>query len=417
MDSRLERIAVVLALCAAGTARGANADPAIEIDSLPPYATDGFLGGRVTGADPSQHHVAAYLHIDGLGWFTKPTLLQPTVPIAPDLSTPDPLDGSFAADVVSGGIDDRAILYCAALFPLAQPPPIVVEGSRIPSSPSSLAMDCAPRFGATLDFSGYRWGIKESPALVGPGPNYFSFDPADVFVDGEGRLHLSVTHDDGIWRATEVILDAPISAPATTPGYGAYVFETESDVANLDPNLVFSGFLWDSHGDLEGAGLNPNREIDFEASRWGAAQSSLNAQSVVQPYNDPTANREQFSIPPGPLRWLIGWQPNLILFQVFQSGKQIYTRTYTGPSIPSAGRTAFHFNLWLSNDPPAPANASPAEVVVSDFSYVPEPAAALQLLLLGGGAAALARSPRAKRPSQTRPASSSGAARPRIGSR
>lgn len=406
MDSRLERIAVVLALCAAGPARGANADPVIEIDSLPPYATEGFLGGRVSGADPSQHHVAAYLHIDGLGWFTKPTLLQPTVPIAPDLSTPDPLDGTFAADVVSGGIDDRAILYCAALFPLAQPPPTVVGGPRIPSSPSPIAIDCAPRFGPSLDFSGYRWGIKEAPALLDPGSNLFSSTSGDVFVDGTGRLHLRASFDGTLRHGTEVILDRPLAASPDPAGTGVYVFETESDAANLDPNLVFGAFLWDPHGDQEGPNPNENREIDFEASRWGKPSDPLNAQSVVQPFDSPSSNREQFSIPAGPLLWLIAWQPDKILFQVFQPGAQVYSRSYTGDAIPDEGRTAFHFNLWVYGTPPAPT--SPAEVVISSFRYVPEASAALQLALLAGGAALLARSPRATRPSQTRPASSRG---------
>jgi hypothetical protein len=39
-----------------------------------------------------------------------------------------------------------------------------------------------------IDFSGFRWLVKGTDTLEGPGPNYFSDDEESVWVDGEGRL-------------------------------------------------------------------------------------------------------------------------------------------------------------------------------------------------------------------------------------
>src|SRR5438445_5983570 len=80
---------------------------AIRITQIPTYAVDGVLRGTVAGVDPAQFRVAVYVQIEGLGWWTKPTFDAPTVPINPD--------GTFLADVSTGGIDNRATIFYAAL--------------------------------------------------------------------------------------------------------------------------------------------------------------------------------------------------------------------------------------------------------------------------------------------------------------
>ena len=93
-------------------------------------------------------------------------------------------------------------------------------------------------YGRTIRFSGYDWLVKTSTVLVGPGPNYFSDDEENVWIDDLGRLHLRVTRDaDGHWRASEVVLQASL-------GYGQYRFALEGTAQELDPNVVLGLFTW-----------------------------------------------------------------------------------------------------------------------------------------------------------------------------
>jgi hypothetical protein len=362
----------------------------IEITAVPTYGTLGHVTGSVSGVVFANYRVAGFIYIDGKGWYTKPTLAAPLVAIAPD--------GRFDIDVGTGGaqsLDSRAILFCAALVTPPQPPaqfPTVDGKVSMPADLLPLAIDCEQRFGATLDFSGYRWGLKEAPDAVGPGDNRFSFAPSHVFVDAEGKLHLRVAPIGGVWFGSEAILEATLGTAPAPLGYGAYLFETDSDLANLAPHFVFGAFTWDPFGDQVGPALFPNREIDFEASRWGDANKPTNAQSVIQDYRI-SGNLEEFTVSTQPLRWLFLWLPDRVIFQVFTPAGQLYQWSYAGASLPVPGRTSVHINAWLNSAPPA--GTSPAEAVVSRFAYVPEPGVSLQCAFLAGAAVLLARSRRA----------------------
>ena len=173
--------ALVLALATASA--GAQT---LDISSLPTYGTLGSITGQVTGVDPITHHVATYIQIEGSGWWTKPTIASPTVPIAPN--------GTFTANVGTGGpasLDSRATIFCAALLPIGVSPPTVSGGGRIPASLVPLAIDCQEHYSRTFSFAGFTWAVKEAPSPVGPGGNRFSDRLVDVFVDGDG-LHLRV---------------------------------------------------------------------------------------------------------------------------------------------------------------------------------------------------------------------------------
>jgi hypothetical protein len=353
--------------------------PGIAISAVPPYGVDGFIGGVVSGVDFATHRVAPYIHVEGLGWYTKPTFLSPTVLINPD--------GTFSADVATGGIDNRATLYCAALIPTGIDPPAANGAPRIPASLVSLAIDCAERYGRTLEFAGRTWAVKEAPVPVGPGWNRFSDLASDVFVDELG-LHLTIhLHDDGFWWATEVVLLERL-------GFGTYSFQTASRLETVDRNATFGAFTWDSYGDQEPGG--PNREIDIEDSRWGNAQEVTTSQAVVQPFNV-AGNLHRYTIPdlstdPALTRFFT-WAPEQV--------RSVALLGYHSPSslpqealideflymqdaglnhfIPTEGRAAFRFNLWLNNvelggpPPPVPANGQTVEVVVTDFSFAPLP--------------------------------------------
>ncbi len=349
-----------------------RADPTIEITSVPPYAVDGFIDGTVTGVDFATHVVAVYIQIEGAGWWTKPSFAWPTVSIN--------ASGMFTADVASGGIDNRATIYCAALIPDTVSPPPAAGDSRIPASLTSLAIDCKTRFGRTLSFAGREWAVKEAPVPVGPGGNYFSDLPGDVWVDAEG-LHLTINFLDGHWWATEVIL-------LDSLGHGTYTFQTASELDDLDVNATFGAFTWDSYGDEETVPGDAHREIDFEDSRWGDAGDPTTSQMVVQPFSVP-GNLERYTLPdlsvdPALTRFYT-WSADQIHFSAlsghhcpldFPLPSVIHEYVYdhqpmSDHYVPTEGRETFRFNLWLNDVASGPDAGIPIEVVITDFAFTP----------------------------------------------
>jgi hypothetical protein len=213
----------------------------------------------------------------------------------------------------------------------------------------------------TINFSGYTWKVKASEAQVGPGPNYFSADPNDVWVDGNGSLHLTITARNGKWYSTEVFTEAPL-------GYGTYIFTLASRVDQLDKNAVLGLFTWDA-----AAPANNYREIDIEFSRWGQ-DSGDNAQYVVQPFGTP-GNRHRFPIALTGLysTHSFKWEADQILFTSHQGsmpslGAQIDSWLYTGADVPPAGAGNARINLWLYNGVP-PSNGQRVEVVIESFQH------------------------------------------------
>ena len=138
----------------------------------------------------------------------------------------------------------------------------------------------------------------------------------------------------------------------------------------------------DPYADSPGAGIIPSHsELDVEFSRWGILNGP-NAQFVVQPYTNPGA-RYQFQMPSGYNQSvaIINWFPDGITFEVQDpNGVQLAQYRYPGPVPPPGDNGGWpgpvpsfqqvRFNLWLVNGNP-PTNGQSAEVVMSNFSYVP----------------------------------------------
>ncbi len=345
----------------------------IEITSVPPYGALGSLQGLVTGVDPATHHVATFIHVEGGGFWTKPAAVSPTVLINPD--------GTFSANVVTGGNDALATIFAVAVLPSSVTPPTTFGGPRIPPSPSYLALDTLERYGPTLEFAGRTWAIKESPSPAGPGSNHFSSDPADVWVDAGGRLHLTVRFHDNEWWATEVILLGPHH------GHGTYSFTTETEIEDLDANATFAGFLWDAYGDDTSIPGSLHREIDCEDSRWNEPTEPTTSQFVVQPYavvgNLMRYTVSELSSAPTLTRF-IRWEPTRIRFVAALGAKPLHAVqpadivedwTYAhdpgiNHRVPATGRERFRLNLWLNDAlPHAPHAGQEVEVVVSDFIF------------------------------------------------
>ncbi|HYT29055.1 MAG TPA: glycoside hydrolase family 16 protein [Ktedonobacteraceae bacterium] len=122
----------------------------------------------------------------------------------------------------------------------------------------------------TIEFSGNQWVVKDGgEERRGPGPNYFSSSPENVWVDSQGQLHLKITNRNNRWYCAEVSLEKPL-------GYGTYEFFVNGRFDQLDPHVVDGLFLYEDDA----------HEIDIEFGRWGK-RSGENLQYVLQPGHNP----------------------------------------------------------------------------------------------------------------------------------
>lgn len=215
----------------------------------------------------------------------------------------------------------------------------------------------------TINWSGYTWYVQSSEQQrVYPGPNYWSSNAANVWVDANGWLHLKITNRNGRWYSAEVW-------STQTMGYGTYVFYTVSHVDTLDKNVVLGLFAY----------KDDNHEVDIEYSKW----------------SNPTYNNGWFSIQPAPFTQgknqqsfnlqLSGtysthyftWKPGSVYFEVFGGHYPVGTepagnivKSFTSYKTVDATGVRAHINLWLFNGK-TPSNAQPAEVIIKSFQFIP----------------------------------------------
>ncbi|HVM50372.1 MAG TPA: hypothetical protein VMU04_20255, partial [Candidatus Acidoferrum sp.] len=173
------------------TAKAGLAVPGILITNLPAYNTAQDVNGLVYGTNPAAVAVAVFIYVPGYGWVTKPTCAQPLTTVQPD--------GSWTADVTTGGSDQLATRIAALLVSTNYSLPCV-QGAAVLSTniyAQALASVIVTRpYPAVrwVSFSGYDWWVKSSTGTVGPGPNYFSDSTNNLWVDTVGQLHLRITN-------------------------------------------------------------------------------------------------------------------------------------------------------------------------------------------------------------------------------
>jgi hypothetical protein len=327
--------------------------PTIVFDYVPPTGSDDNLRGHVGCVAPDDYKVAVYINV--AGWWTKPYYISPLTPIQSD--------GTWITDITTGGSDPLATDIAAFLIPNGYNPPIMSGGDYLPGElyTNSVAYTSITRRPTReITFSGYTWKVKYTPILAGPGPNYFSDDPADVWVDGNGYLHLNIVNRGGTWYSTEVICTEILQ-------YGAYTVTLGSQVDLLDKNVVFGFFSWDDK-----APHYNYREIDIEFSRWGE-DSALNAQYVVQPWGV-SGNRYRFSmnLSGNDSVHRFDWRSDWIQFDSWDgNGSSLQSWIYTNTNyVPPAGAGNARINFWLLNGW-APSNNQNVEVIIKSFKYVP----------------------------------------------
>ncbi len=249
------------------------------------------------------------------------------------------------------------------------------------------------RDGDVVPFAGREWAIKVfKNSTWGPGNNYFTDHPNDIFIDDNGYLHLTITEREDKWWSSEVISQ-------DTMGYGTYVWTVGRVPQNLDPMVVLGLFTWDSYTFQSDA----NSEVDIEFSKWGDADQDTTLQYGVQPINFGPYYPERDDKPKvNPALWgdvsthAFTWTDTLITWESWSgaeygngSPQASWTFDLSNPArvknengnssnpviIPAPGsNTNARMNLWLvqgaDNGPVFPFRT---EIVIQDFKYTPLP--------------------------------------------
>ncbi len=361
------------------------ANPWIAFTTVSEYGDpDGFAWGQVGNVTPADYKVEVYIRVEG-NWWTKPYLGDPFTLINSD--------STWSCDIVTYPTDRCATEVAAFLVPIEAVANLCNPCTELPTIPG--APDCwidrgpTPRY---LSFAGYYWQVKRSDCLAGPGPNYFTDRPEDVWVDLEGNLHLTVSFHDGYWWCTEVINTASL-------GYGTYIIQTRSRVDAIDPNMVVGLFTWDT-----GSPETSYREMDIEFARWGDPSNATNAQYAVQPCSscpgcEDRCHRFQVDLTEAEkdlTNYLI-WQPGSVTFKSYlgvhlghepPSEDLIAEWTYAGPYTKVPGAENFRINFWLLNGL-APMSGLSDELVITGFACegcapTPTPLPALSATSTGG---------------------------------
>lgn len=210
-----------------------------------------------------------------------------------------------------------------------------------------------PYVDRSISFAGHQWSVRNWPDLLGPGPNYFSADIRNVWVDDGGRLHLKITKRGNRWYCGEVIL-------LQHYGYGKYIFEVD-EVKDLDPAVVVGLFVWDDTSPRYN-----HREIDFEYGRW-LNPESMNFQTIVQP--DTPGRKHRYSVALGRATHSFQWKSDQIVFQS-ESDSGTDGWIFAGSGIPPPGNETVRLNIWLFGGQ-VPSDGHEPELVLKSFRWEP----------------------------------------------
>jgi hypothetical protein len=277
-------------------------------------------------------------------WWVQPEAQQPFTEIRADSSWTNSthLGTDYAALLVEGDYSPPL-----STETLPEPGGAIAARTVVPGDPSARA----PHH--TLEFGGYEWIARAAPSDRG-GTN--DYDPANVWTDDVGRLHLRIAGEAPRWTCAEVRLTRRL-------GYGTYRFVV-GDVSHLEPAVVLSFFTWDGP-----AADQNHREFNLDISRWGEA-GSKNAQYVVQPYYV-AANVWPFAAPPGVLTHTLLWEPGRLTARTVRGadGSVVAQHVFTS-GVPSAGNEMLRMNLYVFRRSLMPLQRG-TEVVIEKFEYLP----------------------------------------------
>jgi hypothetical protein len=308
-----------------------------------------IIEGRATAARPGQR-IVLYARTDGR-WAVCRQSGQ--------LFTNVEADGRWKASVHLG-IQYAALLVDPTYNPPEQTESLPSVGNGVVALTVVNGEGPAPVLPSPkiLNFSGYEWKTSTGPIFRAGSRNFF--DPANVWTDEKGALHLRISGNPGNWTAAELKLTRSL-------GYGTYSFQLH-DVSHLEPSAVLTLITWD------GVGTESNRrELDVELGRWGYLDNT-NVDYVVQPYYVP-ANFVAFRVPPGLYTHSFRWEPGKVTFSTVagsgntDAGRVINQHVFTS-GVPSPGGESVRIALYVFHQGHVPLKKE-NEIIIDKFEYLP----------------------------------------------
>ena len=328
--------------------------PTIAFTKIPPAAQVGqerldTISGRVSGARPGQR-IVSYAKTDGR-WRLYLQSGQPFTHIE--------TDGVWNTSIQLG------TQYAALLVdPTYNPPeqteslPIVGDGvvaRAVVNGEGPAPVLPSPKI---LNFSGYEWTTSTGPIFRAGSRNFF--DPANVWTDERGALHLQISGSPGKWTAGELKLTRSL-------GYGTYRFQVR-DVSHLEPSAILTLITWD------GVGTERNRrELDVELGRWGYLDND-NVHYVVQPYYVPS-DFVPFRLAAGVFTHSFRWEPGQVTFWTVAGsrntgGDRVINRHVFTSGVPSTEGQSVRIALYVFHQGQVQLKHE-NEVIIDKFEYLP----------------------------------------------
>jgi hypothetical protein len=321
-----------------------------------PYRTDiterdykaDIVDGRVTGARAGQR-IVLYAKTDGR-WGLCEQSGRPFTNIESD--------GRWKASVHLG-LQYAALLVDPTYDPHEQTESLPIVGNGVVALAVVNGAGPAPVLPSPkiLNFSGYEWTTSTGPIFRAGSRNFF--DPANVWTDETGALHLRISGSPGKWAAAEVKLPRSL-------GYGTYRFQLR-DVSHLEPSALLTLITWDGVGTE-----STRRELDVELGRWGYLKNT-NVNYVVQPYYVP-ANFIAFRVPPGAYTHSFRWEPGQVIFSTVagsgNTGGRVINQHVFSSGVPSPEGKSVRIGLYVFHKGKIPLK-NENEVIVDKFEYFP----------------------------------------------
>jgi hypothetical protein len=311
------------------------------------YKTD-IIDGRVTGARPGQR-IVLYAYTDGR-WGLCQQSDQPFINIESD--------GRWKA-TVHLGLQYAALLVDPTYNPPQQTESLPIVGSDVVALAVVDGEGPPPVLPSPkiVNFSGYEWTTSAGPIFRAGSRNFF--DPANVWTDEGGALHLRISGSPGKWAAAEVKLTRSL-------GYGTYRFQLR-DVSHLEPSALLTLIAWDGVGTE-----STRRELDVELGRWGYLENT-NVNYVVQPYYAP-ANFVAFRVPPGAYTHSFRWEPGQVMFSTVagsdDTGGRVINRHVFTSGVPSPEGKSVRIGLYVFHQGKIPLK-NENEIIIDKFEYLP----------------------------------------------
>jgi hypothetical protein len=322
------------------------------ITKIPPAGEGGPqrmvpIAGRVEGAQPGQ---VVVLFAKSNIWYVQPFRNEPKTMIRGD--------GTWLSSTHVGTEYAALLVRDTYTLPPTLPTLPQVGGDVVSIATVHGTGDQPTAASRTVDFSGYRWDIRQRLSERGGGVNEYSAD--NVQVTDNGALHLSLSNRNGTWMSAEVVL-------TRTLGYGTYAFVAR-DVSALDPAALLTFFIFDDTGPADNL-----REMDIQIQR-PQPHAAVAGQYTLQPYYV-AANLARFSVPAGPSTYTLRWEPGHAVFVAAAGRRPVLHASANAEheftsGVPTSAQERVAINLCYFRKSPVPPRHD-VEVVIERFQYFP----------------------------------------------